>query len=244
MTVDFERYARDRPIFWGDFEYPQIFHRAIAGCRGTYVDVGAGDGGQIRSALDRGLLAAFDRIVAVDISTDRIARVRTLLPEIDALVADAARLPLADASAGFIFSTQVIEHVADDRAMASEIARVLATDGRAVIGSVLRLRGAWYPYRRNGRFVLDPTHLREYTSPTQFAATFTNAGLRVDEIAVEPIRYPLSDLFTRALIALRLVKTDAAGSVYRRHPSLARLRRLTVAVPRYRHVFVLVTKPH
>ena len=242
-TVDYERYARERPIFWGDFTYPRLFERAIKGLRGTYVDLGAGDGGQIKSALDRGSLASFSRIVAVDISAERVARVRELLPRIEAIVADAASVPLADASVDFLFSSQVIEHVADDRAMAGEIRRLLAPRGCAVVGSVLRLWGAWYVYRRNGRTVLDPTHEREYASAEEYSAVFRDAGLRVEEVHVESIRYPLSDLAIRMLLALRLMKGDAAGSIYQRHPSLSRLRRVTLAVPRYRHIFALVSRP-
>jgi ubiquinone/menaquinone biosynthesis C-methylase UbiE len=242
MSVDYERYARERPIFWGDFEYPKIFLDAIANCRGAYADVGAGDGGQIRSALDQGLLAGFSRIIAVDISAERVARLLTLLPEVEGVVADAESLPFPDGSIDFVFSSQVIEHVPNDGAMAKEIARVLVPGGVAVVGSALRLPGAWYFYRYRGRWVLDPTHVREYESIDQYSAVFTDAALQVASIEIEPIRYALSDLFMRALLATRLLRGDAAGSMYRRHPILARLRRVRVAVPRYRHVFAHLTK--
>jgi SAM-dependent methyltransferase len=242
MSVDYERYARERPIFWGDFEYPKIFLDAVANRRGAYADVGAGDGGQIRSALDRGLLAGFSRIIAVDISAERVARLLSLLPEVEGVIADAESLPFPDGSIDFVFSSQVIEHVPDDRAMAREIARVLVPGGAAVVGSALRLPGAWYFYRYRGRWVLDPTHVREYESIDQYTTVFTGAGLRVVSIEVELIRYAVSDLFMRALLATHLLRSDAAGSMYRRYPVLALLRRVRVAVPRYRHVFAHLTK--
>jgi len=243
MTVDYERYARERPIFWGEVEYPAIFSDAIAGVAGTYVDIGAGDGGQIRSALDQGLLSNFSRIVAIDISSERIARMRPLLPEVEGFVGDAQALPLPDGSVDFAYSSQVIEHVPDDLAMAREIRRVLAPGGVAVVGSALRLRGAWYFYRCNGRWVLDPTHVREYESVEQYGAVFARAGLNVEKAAVYPILYSISDLMLRAFTAARLLNADTVGSLYRRHRFLERARSVRVAVPRYRHVFVHLTKP-
>jgi ubiquinone/menaquinone biosynthesis C-methylase UbiE len=243
MTVDYEQYARERPIFWGDVEYPRIFKDAVKGRSGTYMDVGAGDGGQIRSGLDQGLLGAFSRVIAADISEERVARMRSLMPEIEAVVADAQALPFADDSIDFIYSSQVIEHVPDDAAMAREIRRVLKPGGLAVIGSALRLRGAWYYYRYNGRWVLDPTHVREYESVQQYNGVFEAAGFVVDDYEIEPIRYAMTDLFVRAMLRLRLMRADTAGSIYQRSPFFRRARAWRVAVPRYRHIFARLSKP-
>jgi ubiquinone/menaquinone biosynthesis C-methylase UbiE len=118
MSVDYEQYARERPIFWGDVEYPRIFKDAVIGRTGTYVDVGAGDGGQIRSGLDQGLLGAFSRVIAADISEERVARMRRLMPEIEAVVADAQALPFADDSIDFAYSSQVRSGAFSSRAAA------------------------------------------------------------------------------------------------------------------------------
>ena len=243
MTVDYEQYARERPIFWGDVEYPRIFKDAVIGRTGTYVDVGAGDGGQIRSALDQGLLRSFTRIVAADISEERVARMRRLMPEIDAVVADAQALPFADDTFDFIYSSQVIEHVPDDAAMAREMRRVLKPGGVAVVGSALRLPGAWYYYRCNGRWVLDPTHVREYESVQQYNGVFEAAGLVVEAHEIEPIRYAMTDLFVRAMLRFRLMRSDAAGSIYQRNRLFRKARSWRIAVPRYRHIFVRAHKP-
>jgi ubiquinone/menaquinone biosynthesis C-methylase UbiE len=244
MSVDYEQYARERPIFWGDVEYPRIFKDAVIGRTGTYVDVGAGDGGQIRSGLDQGLLGAFSRVIAADISEERVARMRRLMPEIEAVVADAQALPFADDSIDFAYSSQVIEHVPDDAVMAREIRRVLKPGGRAVIGSALRLPGAWYYYRYNGKWVLDPTHVREYESVQQYNGVFESAGFAVDDFEIEPIRYALTDLFVRAMLRLRLMRADSARSIYQRSPFFRRARAWRIAVPRYRHIFARLSKPN
>ncbi len=242
MTVDYERYARERPIFWGDFEYPQIFVDSVKGRTGTYIDVGAGDGGQIRSAADQGLLHDFSRIVAADISEERVLQVRRLMPEIEAVVADASALPFDDDSMDFVFSSQVIEHVPDDAAMAREIRRVLKPGGVAVVGSALRLSGAWYFYRYNGRWVLDPTHIREYESDAQYIAVFENAGLKVEQHEIEPIRYAMSDVLVRGLVRFGILSAAKSRSIYQDSAILRRARAWRVAVPRYRHIFVRARK--
>jgi ubiquinone/menaquinone biosynthesis C-methylase UbiE len=243
MTVDYEQYARERPIFWGDVEYPRVFRDAVSECSGTYVDVGAGDGGQIRSALDQGFLRAFSRVVAADISEERVARIRELMPEIEAVVADAQALPFADGSIDFVYSSQVIEHVPDDAAMAREIRRVLKPGGVAVIGSALRLPGAWYYYRCNGKWVLDPTHVREYESVQEYNQVFESAGLVVETHEIEPIRYAMTDLFVRAMLRLRFMRAGNASSIYQRNALFRRARSWRIAVPRYRHIFSQVRKP-
>lgn len=242
MTVDYERYARERPIFWGDYAYPRLFVEAAKRSTGTYADIGAGDGGQIRSALDQSLLAGYSRIVAVDIAEERLARIGALLPGVECVLGDAQQLPLGDDSVDFAYSSQVIEHVADDVRMAREIRRVLKPGASAVIGSALRLRGAWYFYRYRGRWVLDPTHVREYRSADEYTGIFQAAGFAVDAIEIEPIRYAISDLVLRALFRLRLMDPLAANAIYHRSGVLRRLREVRVSIPRYRHIFALVRK--
>lgn len=243
MTIDYERYARERPIFSGDYEYPSLFVDVVRERRGTYADLGAGDGGQIKSAVDQGLLRCFDRIIAVDISASRIARVASLLPDVEAVVADAQALPLADRSVDVVYSSQVIEHVPDDAAMAREIHRILRPGGAAVIGSAMRLPGAWYFYRYRGRWVLDPTHVREYASVEQYSRVFSDAGLSVLRTQIEPIRYAVSDMLLGALIRLRLSSARAAAGVYESSAFWRRARGWRLAVPRYRHVFALLQRP-
>jgi SAM-dependent methyltransferase len=49
------------------------------------------------------------------------------------VLADAEALPLPDRAVGFLFSSDVLEHVADDRRALLEISRVLTTGGVAVL---------------------------------------------------------------------------------------------------------------
>ncbi len=179
-TPDFERYARDSAHVERRFDFRPECVAAMRAQSGTYLDLGAGDGAILRSAYDAGLLDRFREIVAVDVSQERVARMqRENFARARCLVADAGDLRLDDASIDFVFSHQVIEHVPSDDGMASEIARVLKPGGAAFVTSVAKRPYGWYFYRCGGKWRLDPTHVREYDSVADLAATFARHGLRV-----------------------------------------------------------------
>lgn len=176
MSADYEEYAT-RLHFNGAYRHPEIFFRACRGASGAFVDVGAGDGAKLRAALDVGALVEFSTVVAFDVSSKRVSRLLRLVPEAISALGDAQHIPLPDGSVDFYYSDQVIEHVPDDVAMARDILRVLSPGGRGLIGSVVKGKGAWYFYRCNGKWRIDPTHLREYDSLDQFIGLFRSVGL-------------------------------------------------------------------
>lgn len=82
--------------------------------------------------------------VEVDLAAGRQAAAR--LPDI--VVAPAEALPFAQGSFDVVFSHEVIEHVADDRAAAAEMVRVAAPGGRIVLFCPNRL----YPFETHGHY--------------------------------------------------------------------------------------------
>lgn len=68
-------------------------------------------------------------VTGVDLSADYIARAKRRAPGIPFLQADAAALPFADASFAVVLLLDVLEHVADDAAVAAEVQRVLRPSG-------------------------------------------------------------------------------------------------------------------
>ncbi len=200
--VDYERYAEDFPHLFGNVEFFDIEYRAIAESSGDYVDLGAGDGSHLRAAIDNGMLEKFTRLIGIELSRERVARIARFVPEAEALAGDALAIPLPDSSMDFVFSDQVIEHVPDDVAMAREIARVLKPGAKALVGSVLKGRFGWYWRRRNGQYCLDLTHEREYRSVAQYEAVFSKAGLSVVESEAIPLRYSGTSIIMRLLILL------------------------------------------
>jgi len=107
-----------------------LFQRLLAGrlsqSHMRILDVGCGTGAV---ALDFG---RYGRVVACDRSRDAIAFARTRGVR-DAVVSDATHVPFADASFDLVLAFDVIEHVDDDRAMLTELGRVLRPGGAVAI---------------------------------------------------------------------------------------------------------------
>ena len=200
---------------------------------GVVADLGAGDGATLWALEQRGLLR--DTAYAVDLSRDRVARAEGIAPSIRGIVADATRVDaLPDASVDGVIASQVIEHLEDDRALAPEIARLLTDGGWWYVGTVLRGPRAWWVYRVDGNWRLDPTHVREYASEADLLAALEHPLLRVDRVQTTPLRYPIVDLAMRGAASARVLSREALSGAYARRPSLTHARRLRLRVPGYR----------
>jgi len=204
-------------------------------------DLGAGDGGTLWP-LDRAGLVG-ETIYAVDISVKHVALCERLSEKVRGIVSDISHVEeLADESVDAVVSSQVIEHLPDDRAHAPEIARLLRPGGWFYVSSVIRSRYAlWF---RKGkppapeRWQLDATHMREYESEEHFRAALEHPELELDVVRSAQLKFPLTDFVLRTAAAARLVKTEDLPEAYLRGPRwLVRARRATgVPIPGYRWV--------
>ena len=95
----------------------------------TVLDLGAGTG-----KLTRELVAAFDRVVAVEPADPMRARLAEISPEAEALAGTAQEIPLSDRSVDAIFAAEAFHWFHDDRALA-EIERVLRPGAALVSAS-------------------------------------------------------------------------------------------------------------
>ncbi len=86
------------------------------------------------------------RVTGVEIDPTVAAEARPRAAGV--VVAPSEALPFADGSFDVVFSHEVIEHVADDRRAAAEMARVLAPAGRIVLFCPNRL----YPFETHGHY--------------------------------------------------------------------------------------------
>jgi ubiquinone/menaquinone biosynthesis C-methylase UbiE len=221
-------------------ELPPLLERALERIRevGALADVGCGDGAVLWAIAQR--VGLPERVWAFDHSPERVGRASELDPRIEGVVADAASLPLEDGVLDAAICSQVIEHVPDDAAVCQELGRVVRPGGWVYVGSVLRSERAFWLYRdQQGRRLLDPTHVREYATVSEFEAIVGRIG-EIETLEVSPFRFPVSDLAFRALARLGVLSHDAITSAYVRYGSA--LRRLRVRPPGYRVIEALVRR--
>jgi SAM-dependent methyltransferase len=199
---------------------------------GAIADLGAGDGAVLWALERAGLLD--DVAYAVDLSPERVAHAAGISRRVHGIVADATDVAvLPDRSVDGIIASQVIEHLEDDRALAAEMARLLRPSGWWYVGTVLRGSRAWWIYRVDGRWLLDPTHVREYRSQEELLSALEHPQLRIDDVRVTPLSFPVSDLVLRTLAFARVLRFDSLSDVYLRRPSLSPTRKLRTRVPGY-----------
>jgi len=106
-------------------DHPDAIYDALGPLDGLRIaDVGAGTGIATRALLDRGA-----RVVAIDPSTEMLARALARSPQLAAVAADGARLPVADGSLDLVTFGQSW-HWLDPALRIHEVHRVLRTGAR------------------------------------------------------------------------------------------------------------------
>ena len=132
-------------------------------------DLGVGHGAILYSLFKKGYLDNIERVIAVDISKASLDTVKKISSKILCILADTCKLDmLDDSSLDLVISTQVIEHIEDENKFIEEVYRILKQGGFFYLSTVYKKWYAWYFYRCNGRWTLDPTHLREYNDEDTF----------------------------------------------------------------------------
>ncbi len=238
---DLSTYTREHRHFYTDTLQPLLLETAADKQGGVVAELGAGDGSILWALEERGLLG--EVAYAVDLSAERVARAEQVSPKIRGIVADATHVEeLSDGAVDGVLVSQVIEHLEDDRALAPEIARLLKPGGWWYVGTVVRGSRAWWIYRVDGKWLVDPTHVREYRSEAELLAALAHPELRVGRVRTTPLRFPIVDLALRAAAAARMVARDSLSAAYVRRPRLLDARRVRIRVPGYRLLEVCGSK--
>ena len=190
----------------------------------TMLDAGCGDG-CLLYALDRKGYLAGTETCALDAAATRIERVKLLGLDVSYLVEDACEMTsVPDGSVDLLLSTQVIEHVPDDERMVREVSRVLRAGGTFYMSTVFKKWYGWYYHRCNGKWTIEPTHLREYTDDRQLTDILERNGLEVTDSSKSLAWYSILDF------VLHRLKTS--GWVYR-NGVLSLLRKIKIPIPGY-----------
>lgn len=196
-------------------------------------DLGCGEGVILEALYHMGYFAG-KSIFAVDQSAERLEKVRSISQNVICVNADASYTTIESGSVDLVISTQVIEHVDDDNAMVQEIHRILAPGGTAYIDTIFKKWYGWYFYRCNGKWTIDPTHLREYRTDGQLLDLFPKNGLDVQSTNKTLRRVPLLDSVLRRLGASRDVYNNRI---------LRMLRGIRLPIPGYYIWEVVCQKP-
>ncbi len=228
-----ERYTETAVHF--DVErLPALLERSLPVGPLALADLGCGDGPLFAALARTGVIAETGPpVYAVDLETERLARVSARFPWIRTVVASADEVPeIADGALDAVVSTMVMEHVPDERAYLAEIRRVLREGGRAYLTTVFKKQWAWYFRKRDGESVLDTSHLREYTNLAAFRALVTRSGLKMLALERNRLWFPLLDP-----LLFRI-----GGRLRDRHALLRLLRAVKVPIPGYYALEVVVER--
>ena len=231
---------------WDDYasKHPQFYIQAApyllvkylkTSNSNTLLDVGCGDGALLKALFDGNYLSG-KRVLAIDVSPERVKATKSVNDAIEAMVGDACELSqIADRSVDILTSTMVIEHVDSDEAAVREAARVLTERGTIYLSTPFKTRRAWYIYKCNGQRVIDPTHVREYTNERHLLDLFDKHGLEVLETRKTQVMKPL--------LGFRILKCIGADkSILLLHPVLRLVRRVKAPVLGYSHWEIVARK--
>jgi len=149
------------------------------------LDLGSGDG-----AFTAVLAEAGAHPVGVEIAEAALARARSRNPELDFRFAPIdGPLPLEDNSFDLVWSSEVIEHVADTARWLSEVRRVLAPGGRLLLTTPAhgRLRVALGGVERFSEPLGDHLHLYTRASLRRLLEDFDFGEISVRPVAGAPL---------------------------------------------------------
>lgn len=145
------------------------------------LDLGCGEGRLARDLSARG----YD-VVGVDASPTMVAAAREAAPQLEIHHADAAHVPLPDASFELVIAFMSLQDTDDLAGAVGEAGRVLGPGGTLVLAIVHPLNSAGsFPAREaDAPFVIDGSYLEE----GYYVDTFERAGL---ELRLDSIHRPL-----------------------------------------------------
>jgi len=162
------------------------FLRLLPPPRRQTVDIGCGEGRLARDLQNLG-----HHIIAIDSSPSLVAAARARDPAMDVRLADAAALPLADASADLAVAFMSLQDIDEMPAAVREMARVLEPGGRLCLAIVhpLNSAGRFEQSTADARFIVNGDYLGAF----RYADTVERDGLTV---AFHSLHRPLEAYFT------------------------------------------------
>lgn len=244
--IDFDQHSEQSVHFFSR-KIPRILDKWLrqSNLKQSIVDVGCGDGQLLWSLSENGRISRESQVIGVDISPIRLRRFEKLTG-FTGVLGDGHLLPLiGSGTVDVALSTMVIEHIPDDLGHLLEASRIVRDGGMLYLTTVIRKRGAWY-FRKSsdGRRVLDPTHLREYSSVEEVTRLVEQAGFRLQEQKLTRLWFPIIYPFVRWIHAVRPI--NGVQRMFLERPARW-LVYLALPIPRYRAIEIIAQRtdaPH
>jgi SAM-dependent methyltransferase len=177
---------------------PHLLKRHLPTGPLALADYGCGDGPLFHILHRLGYISPARPVYAVDLQEERLQRVSNRFPFITTVVPEAGTVPSIEAGTlDFVISTMLMEHVADEAGYLDELRRVLKPGGKLYLTTVFKRTWAWYFRRRDGRPVLDVSHLREYTDLEDFKGLVMegNRFAALEALDLDLLWFPVLDPF-------------------------------------------------
>lgn len=196
--MDIEKYSKVAPQYYSD-DISELLKKYLLNHSFTsLLDSGCGDGSLLNALLKNNFLNN-KKVFAIDLSKNRIELIRSLGGNITANVDNAEEMEtIENDSIDFFIATQVVEHV-DDKKMIDAIYRVVKKGGTIYISTVFKKWYGWYFYRNNKKWVLDPTHLREYKEDRELLNLLDKEKFELLETKKTLVLFPLTDFFVKRI---------------------------------------------
>lgn len=185
-----------KTLFWADKEIDYVFASSSIWKYSTkklsdsqnIIDLGCGPGTLLSNISQK----ASGEVIGIDLSKEKLIYASKMAPKSNVIKADVLNLPFPEKTFDMVYSSQLIEHVDDDK-MIGETNRVLKDKGLFILGTVFR-KGSLYPQ--------NVEHLREYTSEKQLAEPLNKHGSLVLHSEINPVKYSALDRLFRLMYHL------------------------------------------
>ncbi len=211
--MNIEKYSNIAPQYFAN-EAPKIIVDILQNNTFNHVlDCGCGDG-SLLYYIHKYNLNKEAKVTGVDLSKRRVRIAKKISTKFDIFVDSAETLKTIKSKSVDLFITeQVIEHV-DDKKMARAMARVTKQGSVIYLSTVHKKWYGWYFYHNEIGWVLDPTHLREYTSDNQLLQHFkSNFNVVLNSKSLQ--WFPVIDFFLKRLGLVNRMRDNFLWSLVR-----------------------------
>jgi 2-polyprenyl-3-methyl-5-hydroxy-6-metoxy-1,4-benzoquinol methylase len=231
--MNIEEYSKYKQFYTGKapkllLKYLNLFYW------NNFLDLGCGDG-SLLYALNKKNYLDGKKVYAIDLSENRINLVKKINKNFVCFVDDACNIKeIKDNNIDFIVSEQVIEHVEDDDAMAKEIYRILRLGGIIYLSTVFKKWYGWYFYKCNGKWRLDPTHIREYNNEIKLLKFFPKEKFELLENKKTVVK--------RSIIDFIFKRFGVDREIFIKFPFFQWIRNVKIFIPGYYNWEIVLKK--